>query len=97
MKDKDKRVTSRWNEIIASEQFNKPLVHVSKYNWVYSVDHVWVTFKSTKSPLSILQAYEPVHPIASCLNALCCIKDEIKELVNFNNQKIEVKKAIEPD
>ena len=50
MEEKDQRITKKWNEFQATEQFNKPVIQISKYNWIDSIDHIWITFKSTKSP-----------------------------------------------
>jgi hypothetical protein len=79
MEEKEKRVSARWKDILDFEKSNKAKVHISKYDWIYSIDHIWITFKSTKSPKAILQAFEPVHPLVSCLKALCCTSDKEKE------------------
>ena len=97
MEEKDKRVTNRWNEILRSEEHNKAKVNISKYDWIYSIDHIWVTFKSTKAPLKILQAYEPVHPLLQCIKSVFGLNAKEKELIEFNKQKMDVKKAVEPD
>ena len=50
-------MTKRWKEFIETEKTNLPKIAISKYEWIYSIDHVWVTFKSTKTPKEIMESY----------------------------------------
>lgn len=60
------------------------MIHISKYNWIETIDHIWVTFKSTKTPKKIMQAYEPEHPIATCFRFIFCMKNPDKDLTVLN-------------
>ena len=85
LKDKNKRITEKWNDYLAKETFNKPLIHVSKYNWIDSIDHIWITFKSTKTPNQVQEFFEPEHPLVSFLRVICCMQNPDKDLIVFND------------
>ena len=86
----------KYREILTQdEQINFATVKVNKAQYLPSIDYVWVTFKDNTTPKKVLKDCEIVHPFALICNKWCF--DKPPQVHEFDDQELEITKAVEPD